>query len=51
MLKERIILIDNYTDESAITRLSKKEKGANVALSTINISKTLGLDVARVNAQ
>ncbi|MDO9634257.1 MAG: RhuM family protein [Paludibacter sp.] len=47
----KIVLIDNYIDESTITHLSKKNKGVKVLLLTKNVSKQLILDVQKANEQ
>lgn len=49
--KKRIVLIDNYIDETSLTLLTKKGKDVNVLLLTKNISKQLNLDVQKVNQQ
>ena len=49
--KNRIVLIDNYIDETSLTLLTKKAKDVNVLLLTKNISKQLNLDVQKVNQQ
>ena len=49
--KQSIILIDNYIDESVLTMLGKKSKNVKVTLLTKDISKQLGLDIAKFNQQ
>lgn len=49
--KQRIVLIDNYIDETTLTHLSKKNRDVNVLLLCQNASKQLLLDVQKVNAQ
>jgi len=49
--KKRIVLIDNYIDETSLTLLTKKAKDVNVLLLTKSISKQLSLDVQKVNQQ
>ncbi len=49
--KQNIVLIDNYTDETTLTHLSKKGKGVNVLIMTKNISKQLQLDIQKANEQ
>jgi hypothetical protein len=49
--KQRIVLIDNYIDESTLTHLSKKNSGVNTLLLSQNASKPLILDVQKANAQ
>lgn len=48
--KARIILIDNYIDESVLVMLSKNPK-IQITLYTKTISQQLGLDVNKYNAQ
>lgn len=49
--KKSIILIDNFIDESVLLQLAKKRNSVRVLLLTKNISKTLVLDVQKVNQQ
>ncbi|MGI6369793.1 MAG: virulence RhuM family protein [Ignavibacteria bacterium] len=49
--KNKIVLIDNYIDETTLTHLAKKNKNVKVLLLTKKISKQLQLDVQKVNAQ
>ena len=49
--KQNIVLIDNYTDETTLTHLSKKKKGINVLILTKNINKQLQLDIKKANEQ
>lgn len=49
--KKRIVLIDNYINESTLTHLSKKTKAVNVVLLTKTITKQLTLDVKKANEQ
>ena len=49
--KQRIVLIDNYLDESVITLLAKKNEKIRVCLLTKTISKQLELDVKKANEQ
>jgi hypothetical protein len=49
--KKSIILIDNYTDESVLTLLSKRQKSCKVVIYTKNISKKLQLDLEKHNEQ
>lgn len=49
--KRNIVLIDNYTDETTLTHLSKKKKGVNALILTKNISKQLQLDIKKANEQ
>jgi hypothetical protein len=49
--KQRIILIDNYVDESVLTLLSKRETDVTTQILTNNISKALALDIEKFNRQ
>lgn len=49
--KERIILIDNYVDESVLTLLDKREASVNAKIYTQGISPQLKLDLIRHNKQ
>lgn len=49
--KQEIILIDNYTDESTLTHLSKKKENAKVLLLTKTLTKQLTLDIKKANEQ
>lgn len=49
--QKSIVLIDNYTDESTLTILAKKEKKVKVLLLSKNLNKQLSLDVVKVNEQ
>jgi hypothetical protein len=48
---QRIVLIDNYMNETTLTHLCKKKKGVKVLLFTKNINKQLTLDVRKANEQ
>ncbi len=48
---QRIILIDNYVDESVLTLLSKREAGVTTQILTNNIGKALVLDIEKFNRQ
>lgn len=47
----RIILIDNYLDESVLLLLAKRKAGVSVQLLTKTISRQLAQDIAKFNAQ
>lgn len=47
----RIVLIDNYIDESILTLLDKREAGVNATIYTDRISDQLKLDIRRHNRQ
>ena len=49
--KQRIILIDNYVDESVLTLLSKRKKQVSARILTKSISKQLKLDIDKYNQQ
>jgi len=47
----RIILIDNYVDESVLTMLDKRHAGVSASIFTQKISQQLSLDIAKHDAQ
>lgn len=49
--KKRIVLIDNYVDDSVLTMLDKRNKGVDAVVYTKNISRQLSLDCEKHNAQ
>ena len=49
--KTNIILIDNYTDETVLIQLAKRNKGVKATIFTKTISKNLQLDITKHNAQ
>jgi len=49
--KHRLVLIDNYIDETTLTHLSKKKKGVKVLLLSKSINKQLELDIQKANEQ
>lgn len=49
--KQRIILIDNYVDESVLTLLDKRGENVSAAIYTQQVSRQLRLDVDRHNSQ
>ncbi len=49
--KKRIILIDNYVDETVLTLLDKRENCASAVIYTQQISRHFQLDIDRHNAQ
>ncbi len=49
--KKRIILIDNYVDESVLTLLDKRQEGVSAVIYTQQINRQLQLDIDRHNAQ
>ena len=49
--KKKIVLIDNYMDETTLTHLSKKQKQVHVILYTKTVNKQLELDIQKANEQ
>ena len=49
--KKRIVLTDNYVDDSVLTMLDKRNKGVDAVVYTKNISRQLSLDFEKHNAQ
>ncbi len=49
--KHRIILIDNYVDESVLTLFDKRGENVSAAIYTQQISRQLRLDIDRHNSQ
>jgi hypothetical protein len=49
--KKKIVLIDNYMDETTLTHLSKKQKQVHVILYTKSVDKQLSLDIQKANEQ
>ena len=49
--KKRIILIDNYVDETVLTLLDKREIGVAAVIYTQQITRHFQLDIDRHNAQ
>ena len=49
--KTRIVLIDNYVDDTVLTMLDKREKGVSATVYTKQISQQLRLDITKHNAQ
>ena len=49
--KRRIILIDNYIDESVLLMLSKREEGVSAEIITRRVTETLRLDLERHQQQ
>jgi len=47
----RIVLIDNYIDDTVLTMLSKRADGVEATIYTRNISKQLQLDIDKHNEQ
>ena len=49
--KKRIILIDNYVDDTVLTLLDKRQPGVSAIIYTQQISRQFRLDLDRHNAQ
>ena len=49
--KKRIVLFDNYVDDTVLTMLDKRQSGVTVRILTKAISQQLQLDIDRHNAQ
>lgn len=49
--QKRIILIDNYIDDSVLTLLDKRASGVSAEIYTMQISGQLSLDIAKHDAQ
>ena len=49
--RERIVLIDNYIDESILLLLSKRKAGVSACILTRHISQVLATDLSRHNQQ
>lgn len=47
----RIVLIDNYIDETVLTLLDKRAEGVESTIYTSGLNKQLRLDIARHNSQ
>ena len=48
---KRIVLIDNYIDDTALTLLDKRVTGVDATIYTSRISQQLQLDIAKHNSQ
>ena len=49
--KSRVVLVDNYVDETVLTMLDKREPGVYATIYTLKISSQLQLDIAKHDAQ
>ncbi|MBQ2573905.1 MAG: virulence RhuM family protein [Bacteroidales bacterium] len=49
--KKSIILIDNYVDDSVLTRMSEKSEGVSVSIYTKSIGKAMELAAEKFNSQ
>jgi len=51
LAKYRIVLIDNFVDESVLTLLSKRNKNVSASIFTSHHTKQLQLDLQKHNLQ
>ena len=49
--KKRIVLFDNYIDDTVLTMLDKRKKKVSATIYTKSISQQLALDIAKHNSQ
>lgn len=49
--KQRIVMVDNYIDDSVFTQLNKRKAGVTATIFTYEINKALKQDLKRYNAQ
>ena len=49
--KKRIVLIDNYVDDTVLTMLDKRDAGVSATIFTQKISAQFQLDISKHNAQ
>lgn len=49
--KKRIVLLDNYIDDTVLTLIDKRKKNVDAEIYTKTISQQLSLDIAKHNAQ
>lgn len=49
--KKRIVLFDNYVDDTVLTLLDKRKKNVTAEIFTKAVSQQLSLDIAKHNAQ
>ncbi|MDE5791199.1 MAG: virulence RhuM family protein [Muribaculaceae bacterium] len=49
--RRRIILVDNYVDDSVFRQLDKRDEGVSATIFTPSVSRTLRQDLERHNAQ
>ena len=49
--RQRVILIDNYVDDSVLLTLAKREEGVSAEIVTRHVAETLKLDLQRHNRQ
>ena len=51
LAKKRLILIDNYIDETVLTMLSQRNRGIQATIYTEKISQSFGLAIQKHNIQ
>ena len=49
--KKRIVLFDNYIDDTVLTMLDKRKKKVSATIYTLEIKRQLSLDIAKHNEQ
>lgn len=49
--KTRIVIVDNYIDDSVFLQLDKRESGVSATIFTPSIDRKLRLDIKRHNSQ
>ncbi len=49
--KNRIVMVDNYIDDSVFRQLDKRDEGVSATIFTPSVSRTLRQDLERHNAQ
>ena len=49
--RQRIVLIDNYVDDSVLTLLDKRTPGVTAEIYTMQISRQFAMDIAKHDAQ
>ena len=49
--KNRVVLIDNYVDDTVLTQLDKRAEGVTATIYTQHVGQQLQLDIERHNAQ
>lgn len=49
--QKRIVLVDNYVDDTVLTMLDKRAEGVDATIYTMQISKSFQLDIDKHNTQ
>lgn len=49
--RDRLVLIDNYIDESSLTLIGKKKRATHCILLTKHVDRQLALDIKKFNSQ